>query len=46
MEQALNILKNIDYERLAIGLAVLYDRLVLKKKKTVYTIIGFAQQDP
>ena len=31
---------------LGLALAVAYDRLVLKKKKTVYTIIGFAQQDP
>ena len=31
---------------LGLALAVVYDRLVLKKKKTVYTIIGFAQQDP
>lgn len=28
---------------LAVGLAVLYDRKVLKKKKTVYTITGYAQ---
>lgn len=27
-----------------IGLAVLYDRLMAKKEKTVYTIIGFAGQ--
>ena len=26
---------------LAIGIAFGYDRLVLKKKKTVYTIIGY-----
>ena len=31
---------------LGLALAIGYDRLVLKKKKTVYTIIGFAQQDP
>ena len=31
---------------LGLALAVAYDRLVLKKKKTVYTIIGFSQQDP
>lgn len=28
---------------LGIALALLYDRLVVKKKKTVYTIIGYAQ---
>lgn len=28
---------------LAIGLAVLYDRLVVKKKKTVYTITGLEE---
>ena len=31
---------------LGMALAVVYDRLVLKKKKPVYTIIGFVQQDP
>lgn len=31
---------------LGLALAILYDRLVLKKKKTVYTIIGFVHQDP
>ena len=31
---------------LGMALAVVYDRLVLKKKKPVYTIIGFVHQDP
>lgn len=31
---------------IAICLAVLYDRLVVKKKKTVYTITGLEEQDP
>ena len=30
---------------LGIVLAVLYDRLILKKKKTVYTIIGYARNN-
>ena len=29
-----------------IALSVLYDRLVLKKKPTVYTITGFVRNDP
>ena len=28
---------------LGIGLAIVYDRLVMKKKNTVYTIIGWAK---
>ena len=31
---------------LGLVLAVAYDRLVLKKRKPVYTIIGFAHNDP
>ena len=30
---------------LGIGISVLYDRLVAKKKQTVYTITGYAQSD-
>ena len=29
-----------------IAVSVLYDRLVLKKKKTIYTITGFVRTDP
>lgn len=31
---------------LGIALSVLYDRLVTKKKQTVYTITGYARSDP
>ena len=30
---------------LGIGLAVVYDRLVMKKKNTVYTIVGYAPKE-
>ena len=30
---------------LGIGISVLYDRLVVKKKQSVYTITGYAQSD-
>ena len=31
---------------MSIAVSVLYDRLVLKKKTTVYTIVGFVRDDP